>query len=185
MINQRMNSTCTTGWEAMFCWKISNRSSRFSSSSPLHPDILFMIILSYYHIKLRSDKHICLRESSNRVKISIWIQCVYSPCTTRVAVVPDFSIRDSHAHSPVSYCHVLSTCSIGNRGGSGSVSPRLSSLFCLLVRIRDYDVTVEKIPYRILNFLHIHRFLCAFCADTATIDMILGFAGRYVCLGDW
>ena len=47
---QRMDSTCTTGWEAMFCWKISNRSSRFSSSSPLHPDILFMIILSYYHI---------------------------------------------------------------------------------------------------------------------------------------
>ena len=38
---------CTTGWEAMFCWKISNRSSRFSSSSPLHPDILSR---SYYHI---------------------------------------------------------------------------------------------------------------------------------------
>ena len=45
---------CTTGWEAMFCWKISNRSSRFSISPPINPDILFMII--------RSDqkKYICL-----------------------------------------------------------------------------------------------------------------------------
>ena len=51
---------CTTGWEAMFCWKISNRSSRFSSSSPLHPDILFMIgsvQKNITRIKIRSDKH--------------------------------------------------------------------------------------------------------------------------------
>ena len=48
---------------------------------------------SYYHSKLRSDKHICLRESSNRVKFSIWVQCFYSASTTRVAVVPDISIR--------------------------------------------------------------------------------------------
>ena len=65
--------------------------------------IKFFSITSRYLI-IRSYKHICLRESSNRVKFSIWIQCFYSASTTRVAVVPDFSSRDCHAHSPVSYC---------------------------------------------------------------------------------
>ena len=127
-----------------------------------------MIILSYYHIvpgvlqikiwstadhiTLRSDKHICLRESSNRVKFSIWIQCFYSASTTRVAVVPDFSSRDCHAHSPVSYCR-LAASTMG--GVAEAFSPRLSSLFCLFVRIRDYDVTVEKIQY--LN-AYLHEF---------------------------
>ena len=156
---------CTTGWEAMFCWKISNRSSRFSSSSPLHPDILFMIgsVQNKTRIKIRSDKHICLRESSNRVKFSIWIQCFYSASTTRVAVVPDFSSRDCHAHSPVSYCRSAAS-TMG--GVAEAFSPRLSSLFCLFVRIRDYDVTVEKIPY-------LHAYLHEFSALSSFFFVLL------------
>ena len=102
-----MDSTCTTGWEAMFCWKLSNRSSRFSSSSPNNTDIILSSEnpdAKPFLPKILMPQSISAFENLRTVSCFRYVQCFYSPCTTRVAVVPDFSIRDSHAHSPVSYC---------------------------------------------------------------------------------
>ena len=53
-------------------------------------------------------------------------------------------------------------------------SPRLSSLFCLFVRIRDYDVTVEKIPY-LHAYLHEFSALSSFSSCFVTQQDIPDF----------
>ena len=127
------------------------------------------IILSYYHIKLRSDKHICLRESSNRVKFSIWVQCFYSASTTRVAVVPDFSSRDCHAHSPVSYCRPAAS-TMGGVAEAFHLGYLVS--FVCLSESEIMTSQLRKFPIY-MNFLHFHRFSSCFSDTTRLFQTIL------------